>query len=86
MPESEYIDLMKDYFRRGGKEEYKKWMEYLKEAKENGKLLHVFGSMFLGMYIRNFMREKCPQIDKDYPNYCDFEDYSWELFQKIVAE
>jgi hypothetical protein len=24
--------------------------------------------------------------DDDFPNYCDFEDYSWKLFNKLIEK
>lgn len=38
----------------------------------------------LGMHVRNYMRGKHKVIDIDFPNYGDFEDYSWELMLKLV--
>ena len=32
------------------------------------------------------MRFAHSEIDEDFPNYGDFEDYSWELIQKLVEK
>jgi hypothetical protein len=39
----------------------------------------------LGMNVRNYMREHHPEIDEDFAdNYGGFEDYSWELINKLL--
>lgn len=63
--------------------------EYVIEVSNNGKLSRLWNAALygrLGMYVRNYMREKYPEIDEDFPNYGDFEDYSWELIQKLVEK
>ena len=88
--ESKYLEWMNDYFHEADADEpenYKKWVDYLLESDENKTLFGVWNAMIdgrLGMYVRNHMREKHPEIDNDFPNYGDFEDYSWELIQKLV--
>lgn len=88
--EDDYLKWMNDYFHikdDTDPENYSEWISFLMEAKDNNKLSSVWNSMLegrLGMYVRNYMREQHPEIDDDINNYEDFEDYSWELINKLL--
>ena len=87
MSEQEYLDLMEFYFKKDGECEFNEWKSYILKVDEDDKLLLLFGSALfgrLGMQLRNYMRNTRPDIDKEFPEYDKFEDYSWELFLKIV--
>lgn len=40
----------------------------------------------LGMHVRNYMRSEHPEIDQDFINYGDFEDYSWMLINLLIEK
>ena len=90
IPEDDYLKWMNDYFHikdDTDPENYSEWISFLMEAKDNNTLSAVWNSMLegrLGMYVRNYMREQHPEIDYDIHNYADFEDYSWELINKLL--
>jgi len=90
IPEETYLKWMNDYFHCADKEvenNYQIWKDFLIESKNNDKLFSVWNAMIegrLGMHVRNYMRENHPEIDYDIQNYGFFEDYSWELIQKLV--
>ena len=84
--EEKYLQWMEEFFYEEDGETCK---ECVIEASNNGKLSLVWSVVLygrLGMYVRNFMRFAHPEIDEDFPNYGDFEDYSWELIQKLVEK
>lgn len=83
--EEKYLQWMEEFFEEDGET----CKEYVIEASNNGKLSLVWGVVLygrLGMHVRNYMRFAHPEIDEDFPNYGDFEDYSWELIQKLVEK
>ncbi len=92
--EEKYLEWFKDYFKQADIEEstdgkyYKEWIDYLTEKRKKNELLSYFGSAFygrLGAAVRNYMRENHPEIDKDFKdNYGAFEDYSYELLNKMI--
>lgn len=84
--EEKYLQWMEEYFCH---EEGETIKEYVIETSNNGKLSYLWNAGpygRLGMYVRNYMRFMHPEIDEDFPNYGDFEDYSWELIQKLVEK
>lgn len=84
--EEKYLQWMEEYF---SEEVGETWKEFLIETSNNGKLSLLWNAVLygrLGMFVRNFMRFEHPEIDEDFPNYGDFEDYSWELIQKLVEK
>ena len=84
--EEKYLQWMEEYFCDEGGEIIKELV--IKES-NNGKLSLLWGAVLygrLGMFVRNYMREQHPEIDEGFPNYGDFEDYSWELIQKLVEK
>ena len=84
--EEKYLQWMEKFFCG---EDGKVCKEYVIEASNDGKLSRLWNVVLygrLGMYVRNYMRFAHPEIDKDFPNYGDFEDYSWELIQKLVKK
>ena len=84
--EEKYLQWMEEYF---SEEVGETWKEYIIETSNNGKLSPLWNAVLygrLGMFVRNYMRFEHPEIDKDFPNYGDFEDYSWELIQKLVEK
>ena len=84
--EEKYLQWMEEYFCDEGGEIIKELV--IKES-NNGKLSLLWGAVLygrLGMFVRNYMREQHPEIDEDFPNYGDFENYSWELIQKLVEK
>lgn len=86
--EDKYKSWMTDYFRQETIDGHD-WKASIIEFKKEGKLSSLWNSMLmgrLGMYVRNWMREQHPEIDQDFPNYDDFEDYSWKIFQDLVNE
>lgn len=86
--EDKYKSWMEDYFRQETIDGHD-WKASIIEFKKEGKLSSLWNSMLmgrLGMYVRNWMREQHPEIDQDFPNYADFEDYSWKIFQDLVNE
>ena len=83
--EEKYLQWMEEYFTLEGDEKLKE--ELLSLSTED--LSALWSSCLywrLGMYVRNYMREHHSEIDEDFPNYGDFEDYSWELIQKLVEK
>lgn len=86
--EDKYKSWMTDYFRQETIDGHD-WKTSIIEYKKEGKLSSLWNSMLmgrLGMYVRNWMREQHPEIDEDFPDYADFEDYSWKIFQDLVNE
>lgn len=84
--EEKYLQWMEEFFCEEDGETCK---EYVIETSNNGKLSRLWNAALygrLGMYVRNYMRFAHPEIDEDFPNYGDFEDYSWELIQKLVEK
>ena len=84
--EEKYLQWMGEFFYGEDGETTK---EYVIEVSNKGKLSRLWNAALygrLGMYVRNYMREQHPEIDEDFPNYGDFEDYSWELIQKLVEK
>ena len=81
--DEKYLQWMEEYFNLDGGDELKEDLLNLSEKE----LSLVWSSCLygrLGMCIRNYMREKHPEIDEDFENYGKFEDYSWELIQKLI--
>ena len=82
--ENKYLQWMEEYFQDENGKEAK---NILIKASEEGKLL-LFWSCSLygrfGMSIRNYMRLNHPEIDNEWPNYGNFEDYTWQLIQKLI--
>lgn len=61
-------------------------IEYFREL-EYDDLVLVWGSYIcgaVGAKVRNFLRDKHPEIDTQYKNYGEFEDASWVLFKEII--
>ena len=84
--EEKYLQWMEEFFY---KEDDGIIKECVIEASNKGKLSLLWnGALYgrVGMYVRNYMRFTHPEIDEDFPNYGDFEDYSWELIQKLVEK
>lgn len=84
--EEKYLQWMEEFFYEKNGETIK---EYVIETSNNGKLSLLWNAVpygRLGMHVRNYMRVAHPEIDEDFPNYGDFEDYSWELIQKLVEK
>ena len=84
--EEKYLQWMEEYFCHEDRDRIK---EYVIVTSNNGKLSRLWNAAIcgrLGMYVRNYMREQHPEIDEDFPKYGDFEDYSWELIQKLVEK
>lgn len=80
-----YLQWMEEYFTLEGGEKLKEELLSL-STKE---LSVIWSSCLygrLGMIIRNYMREQHPEIDEEFPNYGDFEDYSWELILKLIIK
>ena len=98
--EEQYLLWMNDFFHDADKEDpenYSEWISYLMEAKDENKLSSVWNSMLegrLGMKVRNYMREKHPEIDEDtrFKNddgefdYGMIEDYSLILINKLLEK
>lgn len=90
IPEETYLKWMNDYFHSADDKEennYQIWKDFLIESKNTNTLFSVWNSMIegrLGMHVRNYMREQHLEIDYDIQNYGVFEDYSWELIEKLV--
>lgn len=64
-------------------------LSYLRDANVNGNLLLAWGSFAygrVGMYVRNHLRKKFPELDEKFPNYDDFEDFSFELIKNILTD
>ena len=83
--EEEYLQWMEEYFSEDDRNNLK---AELILASDNGKLLTIWTSIVygrLGMYVRNYMRNAHPEIDSEF-EYGKFEDYSWELIQKLVEK
>ena len=79
-----YLQWMEEYFNRDYNSELK---DILITASENKTLLIYWHSPMhghIGMPVRNYMRENHPEIDDDFPNYGDFEDYSYELIKLLI--
>lgn len=82
------------------KEKYLKWMEdffnndnTLKKelilAKNNNTLSRLWNMALygrLGLHVRNYMRSEHPEIDQEFINYGDFEDYSWMLINLLIEK
>lgn len=84
--EEKYLQWMEEFFH---KEDDGIIKECVIETSNNGKLSLLWNAALygrVGMYVRNYMRFAHPEIDEDFPNYGDFEDYSWELIQKLVEK
>ena len=84
--EDKYLEWMEEFFYQEDDGIIK---ECVIEASNNGKLSLLWNAALygrVGMFVRNYMREQHPEIDEDFPNYGDFEDYSWELIQKLVEK
>lgn len=82
--EEKYLEWMEEYFNQLSpcmKNEIVKSHEETLNRVWNG---IIYGR--LGMHVRNYMREHHSEIDDDFPNYGDFEDYSWELFNKLIEK
>lgn len=61
-------------------------INFLKECKKNGKFYIGYNSFIysgIGMQVRNYIREKFPEID-DYMTYQEFEDYTTDIVIKII--
>lgn len=61
-------------------------LEYLRGL-EYDDLVLVWGSYIcgaVGAKVRNFLRDKHPEIDTQYKDYGELEDASWELIKKIL--
>jgi len=92
LPEEKYLEWMNEFFHEEDKndpENYSEWVSYLLESKSNDKLFLLWESVLhgrLGMRVRNYMREHHPEIDDDVNGYGEFEDYSWELIQKLLEK
>ena len=83
--EEKYLQWMEEYFRQEGGDDLKRDLIIYSDT---GKLLTVWASMVygrVGMYVRNYMRNAHPEIDSEF-EYGKFEDYSWELIQKLVEK
>ena len=81
--DEKYLQWMEEYFNLDGGDELKENLLNLSEKE----LSLIWSSCLygrLGMYVRNYMREKHPEIDEDFENYGKFEDYSWKLIQKLI--
>ena len=80
---------MEEYFNSPTADENIDIKKTLVDFNNEGKLSLVWNSALygrLGMPVRNYMRKYHPEIDDDFPNYCVFEDYSWELFNKLIEK
>jgi hypothetical protein len=83
--EEKYLQWMEEYFSEDDGNNLK---AELILASDNGKLSTIWSSIVygrLGMYVRNYMRNAHPEIDSEF-EYGKFEDYSWELIQKLVEK
>ena len=83
--EEKYLQWMEEYFSEDDRNNLK---AELIIASDNGKLLTIWSSIIygrIGMYVRNYMRNAHPEIDSEF-EYGKFEDYSWELIQKLVEK
>lgn len=80
-----FLKWMEEYFINNNKLKYA-----LIDASDNERLLMAMWSSIyygkVGMKVRNYMRETHPEIDNDFPKYGDFEDYSWELINKLIEK
>ena len=84
--DEKYLQWMEEFFCDEGGELIKELV--IKESND-GTLSLLWNAVLydrLGMFVRNDMRIAHPEIDEDFPNYGDFEDYSWELIQKLVEK
>lgn len=62
-------------------------LKYLQDAKDKDAFYIAWGSCLggnVGMQVRNFLRSKYPDIDKEFKGTADFEDYSTELMLEIL--
>ena len=87
--EEKYLEWMEEYFNSPTADENIDIKKTLVDCNEDGILMLIWGSALygrLGAPVRNYMREYHPEIDDDFPNYCGFEDYSWELFNKLIEK
>jgi hypothetical protein len=87
--EEKYLEWMEEYFNSPTADENNDIKKVLVDYNEIGILSLIWGSASnckLGASVRNYMREYHPEIDDDFPNYCDFEDYSWEIFNKLIEK
>lgn len=65
----------------------KEGLDHLQKSKKEGNFELVWGSMLygrVGMLVRNYIRAKHPDIDKEFKNYGKFEDYTYDLMLKIL--
>ena len=84
--EEKYLQWMEEYFSHENGSELK---NEIMQASNDGSLSKVWELIRygrFGMHVRNYMRYAHPEIDRDFPHYNDFEDYSWELIQKLVEK
>ena len=84
--DEKYLQWMEEFFCDEGGELIKELV--IKESND-GTLSLLWNAVLygrLGMFVINDMRIAHPEIDEDFPNYGDFEDYSWELIQKLVEK
>ena len=87
--EEKYLEWMEEYFNSSTADENIDIKKALVDCNEDGILMLIWGSASygrLGASVRNYMREYHPEINDDFPNYCDFEDYSWEIFNKLIEK
>ena len=64
-------------------------LNYLKEFYDKNKLILPWGMALygsVGMQVRNYLRSHYPEIDEEFPDYADFEDFSYDLIQEIMKE
>ena len=83
--EEKYLQWMEEYFHGEDGETCK---ECVIEASNNGILSLLWNAVLygrLGMYVRNYMRIAHPEINSEF-EFGKFEDYSWELIQKLVEK
>ena len=86
LPQHErYLRWMEEYFTLEGGEKLKEELLSL-STKELSALWSCCLYGRLGMYVRNYMREQHPEIDEEFPNYGEFEDYSWDLILKLIMK
>lgn len=80
-----YLGWMEEYFDDKGLNSKIEMVQY----HNGGNMIFAWNSMRygrIGMQVRNYMRKAHPEIDIDFPNYGDFEDYSWELIMLLVQK
>jgi len=62
-------------------------INYLKEFKDKDMFYLAWGSALygsVGMQVRNYLRDKHTELDKEFTDYGEFEDYSTEIMLKIL--